>query len=226
MKNKLITIITAGMMLVLTQVSHAYVCGPNDYMMPCCYSNWYLAASGSVVWHNDLKLRCEDINNSIGYKTGWGLAASVGYIFDLCCDWDIRIEEELLYRRNKLKNDTFTSADGSFTFPIHGHNQDWALMTNFILDMPVMCDLTFYLGGGIGVDFNRMTVGGGHGGRSNTLFGWQFLTGFSWCLCPNTEFTVGYRLFGTTRNDHHRNRAHFCHTPITQSLDLGIRFRL
>src|SRR6188768_3098898 len=98
MKNKLISIITAGVMLSLTQVANADNCAAP------CSSNWYLAASGSVAWHNGLKAWSDedDINLSVNYKTGWGAAASVGYIFELCNEWDLRVEEEFLFRRNKL----------------------------------------------------------------------------------------------------------------------------
>lgn len=234
MKNKIFALIVVGVMVVMNQVSHAScgsacgpcgpVCGPN----PCCpCNNWYVAGSGSVAWHNALKFQENAASLSVNYKTGWGAAASVGYLFDMCNGWDLRLEGEFVYRRNNLKNVTFT-VPGIFsgTGSIHGHNQDAAIMANLIADMGLFCDWSFYLGGGIGASFNKLsaTVFGVNGSRSQTLFAWQFLTGLSYCICQDVSLTVGYRLFGTTKSDLAIAGIRAHHSPLTQSVDIGLRF--
>lgn len=250
MKKKLLKIFTAStLILASTPLIQAQTCGaPAPCGPPCapcyydpCACNWYLAASGSVAWHNNLKF----VNNELGisanakYKTGWGAAVSLGYIFDLCNCWDFRLEAEFVYRRNKLKNFNVVIDEETINIPFNnGHIEDRAIMANLLLDIPLFCDLGAYVGGGIGVTFNKrkgnitgidpatdepfsITVS-----SNKTLFAWQLLAGLSYCICPNITFTTGYRLFATSKAKGGRDfDVKSSHIPLTHSVDFGLRFR-
>lgn len=213
-------------------------CGPSCNCGSCCSGDlglspcgsinyWYVAGSGSVAWHNDLRFQGNGVSGKVDYKTGGGAAASVGYLFDLCYGWDWRVEGEFVYRRNKLKNATLIVPDSfTETGAVRGHNQDAAIMANLIGGMPLICELRMYLGGGIGVSFNKLKVNGlgSHVSRNHTLFAWQFLTGLSHCIYPNVVLTGGYRLFGTTKNHLYIAGVRAHHIPLTQSIDFGLRY--
>lgn len=212
--------------LLLSHSLHGDCCAS-----PGC-SNWYVAASGSVAWHSKWKFSDADstddidfLDNSVGFKTGWGAAASLGYIFWMCNFWDWRWEIEYVYRKNKLKNDTITSDDETITIPLSGYNQDSAIMTNIIMDIPLFCYVWYYVGGGVGASFNKMRVNN-LGVHNDTLFAWQFLTGLSFYPSPTVTLSAGYRLFGTNNNDFLEHGIKMRHNPLTHSIDIGVRFRL
>lgn len=228
MKNKLRSLITTtGFLLALNQFSFANCCAV-PYV-----GNWYVAASGAVAWHNDLNLELNDSSNttfSFDYKPGGGAAASVGYVFVIWdpCPWDLRFEAEFLYRRNSFKYLTTTVEDVSVRIPIEGSNQDSAIMVNLIMDSCVFCDLSFYLGGGIGGTSNKIELELEHeviDDNQKRLFAWQILAGFSYRIYPNLFFTTGYRFFATAKLGI-KESLKLTHIPMTHSIDIGLRLRL
>lgn len=229
MKNKLRAIIGAEALLGLSGFSFG-----NCYMNSC-YSNFYIAGAGSVVWLNDLNLTFDDFSSaSIDYKTGGGASAAMGYVFDVCspCPWDIRVEAEVVYRMNSFKDLRVTFLGDTESTRIHGHNQNTAIMGNVIMDSAVMSDVSFYLGGGMGVAFNQMKFeldDDGSSKHNETLFAWQILAGASLRLCPHLFLTVGYRFFATTKSAFDVAdlfRVSPKHIPMTQSVDIGLRLRI
>lgn len=253
--NKLKAILATSLFaLVLNQFSYSYVdCGVDS----CC-SNWYIAGSGSVAWHNNTRFNDadDDINFNLKYKTGWGAAASIGYIFALCdpCDpcnlcspWDLRLEAEFVYRRNRVKSNSVNGDVDFFGILVPGsvavtggHNQDSAIMANLILDGPLFCDLSFFVGGGIGASWNRIKANGNVSvldvpiatfdlSAKKTVFAWQVLAGLSYCICPGISLTAGYRWFATTKPSYGRDfefrGVKQSHIPMTHSVDLGLRFQ-
>lgn len=252
MKNKILGIASAILLFTANQLSLANTCAPGPCCPPadpccynpCCPSNWYVAASGSVAWHTNHKFNTSGLDDegipftldtSRKYKVGGGAAASVGYIFNICNCWDLRLEGEVVWRRNSLKNinSNFTSAGVTLaeTVAASGHTQDIAIMANLIGDFPLFCDLGLYLGGGIGVSFNQLVLTSENGDpispskQNDELFAWQVMGGFSYKICPNIDFTIGYRLFATQKVETPGAHIKSKDIPLTQSLDLGLRFR-
>lgn len=219
MKKKILGIIAGGIMLLSANAVHAGYWG---------LDNWYIAGSGSVAWHND-----HEFKNSSGaiqkrdYKIGGGASASVGYIFDLCNCWKLRLEEELVYRRNSLDTITVSTSDNST-----GHTQDIALMTNLLLDVPLQCGFGLYAGGGIGVSFNKIEFTN-QGGLPVTpkdisrdeLFAWQLMSGIYYDITPCIALTAGYRFFATEKVCN-RVGLKSQDIPFTHSIDFGISFKL
>lgn len=240
MKNKLLKIVIASITLISVQVAaFGGACAVGAGGVPvcpvACCSNWYIGGTGSVAWHNDFAFDTGIRSVSFEYKTGWGAGASVGYIFDLCNQWDMRLEGEFLYRRNNFKQlnvGAFGNFDPAKTIAINGHNRDAALMANLIFDAPLSCDLSLYFGGGLGVSFNQLelrdTTSTYKETHKENLFAWQGLAGFAYNVCPNVALTLGYRIFCTEKGDQKFLLGVFepKHIPMTQSVDFGLRFRL
>lgn len=227
MKNKLLAFTYAMIIVASNQLAVANCCSPSYCSTdPCCPSNWYIAASGSVAWHNDHKFTIPDLSATRDYKVGGGAAASIGYIFDICNQWDLRLEGEVLWRRNSLKNQTFFGAGTSRIVPASGHTQDIALMANLIADIPLFCDIDFYIGGGLGISFNQLTLSPANSTKkSSQLFAWQGMTGLSYNICQSIALTAGYRIFGTEKVST-PGGTKSSNVPFTQSIDIGLRFRL
>lgn len=255
MKNKILGIASAILLLTLNQLSLANTCAPGPCCPPadpccynpCCPSNWYVAASGSVAWHNNLKFQNSFIDEDAGgvsvtgkfkrhFKVGGGAAGSIGYIFNICNCWDLRLEGEVLWRRNSLKNIHFTEIENGVTLDsttrsASGHTQDIALMANLLADFPLFCDLGLYIGGGIGVSFNQLTLSSIQGRsisatkNNDELFAWQGMGGLYYNICPNIALTVGYRAFATQKVTTSNLNLKSTNIPLTQSIDIGLRFR-
>lgn len=220
MKVKLATFVTLIIaLLTLASSSRADCRNP-------CQGVFYVAGSGAITWHNDIKSSSGIIREDLEYKTGWGAAASAGGIFDMEGCWDVRLELEYVYRRNKLRNVTLSIDDVGLTFPISGHNQDHALMGNFIVDVAICCGFSIYYGIGFGVSWNTIKINFDDINSTNRdeLFAWQVLAGLSYSVSSWLELTLGYRLFGTTIAGRFNNfdfRPH--HHPITNNLEFGAR---
>lgn len=238
MKNKFLALAFVIIISAANQLSIAS-CGNLDCNCPppcCCLSNWYIAASGSVAWHNDHKFIDtgveEDIfftsRSSRHYKVGGGAAASIGYIFNTCDYLNLRLEGEVVWRRNSLKNENFVDIENgveieNVTERKTGYTQDLGLMANLIADLPLLCDLDFYFGAGLGVSFNQLKL---DKKNNDELFAWQVLAGFAYKICPNIALTAGYRLFATDKVKTANIGLKCRDIPLTQSIDIGIRFRL
>lgn len=233
MKMKLLALVFSTLIVASSQFSLAN-CGPTCYSSdPCCPCNWYIAASGSVAWHNHQTFDVTpNLSFKRNYKVGGGAAVSVGYIFDICNCWNLRIEVEGVWRRNSIKDLTVSGFGTSFTTPASGHTQDTAIMANLIADFPFACCWNFYIGGGLGVSFNKLTISiPNTTGTSvstttsnNSLFAWQGLGGLSYDICQNIALTAGYRIFGTEKRTTGGIKSN--NIPLIQSVDLGLRFRI
>lgn len=247
MKNKLLTLTSIVIFITANQLSLANCgnpdcnCDPCYCTDPCCPSNWYVAASGSVAWHNDHKfvsvVGIETDKGIRNYKVGGGATASLGYIFNLCNCWNLRLEGEMVWRRNSLKNENLILIDNDIiisdtTSRAKGYTQDIGLMVNLITDFPIYCNLGGYLGGGIGISFNKLVMSSLNGvvqspsKSSDELFAWQILTGLFYTICPNIAITAGYRLFATEKVETPSAHIKSKHIPLTQSIDIGLLIRL
>lgn len=234
MKNKLFGIIAGSLLLFCNNFTYAGFWGLNN----CSCGQWYVAASGSVVWHDELEFRGPNEFSSItNYKTGGGAAASLGYLFCLCNGWDLRVEEEILYRRTSLDKGTIRFVSGGTILadigPGSGHIQDTALMTNVLLDIPIAYNIGVYLGTGIGVSFNEVkfsNIGALAVPFSNTskdeLFAWQLMIGFFYDFNRCLSLTAGYRLFMTEKIGDSSSTVKSREASKISSIDIGLMFRL
>lgn len=233
MKNKLLGIIAGSLLLCsLTQANAGLF----------CLDNWYISASGSVVWHDDLDFNTPatatsgPISSHREFKVGGGAAASIGYIFCLCDGWRLRLEEEVVYHRNSLDkaSETIVLAGTPFVIdgPVSGHTQDLALMTNLLLDVPLGCNLGAYLGAGIGVSWNELRLSRigdevfSPATAKDEYFAWQFMAGLYYEFYPCIALTAGYRLFMTEKVKSAVGRVKSDDFPMTHSIDIGLMFRL
>lgn len=227
MKTKLfLTIITFGTLITLHQQALGYF---------LCTENWYVAGSPTINWHtvhkfSHSKIDPRDSNrrDRRTYKWGGGFNVSFGYILHPYTFWNLRLEEEILYRRNAL------SRFGNRSLSAVGETRDIALMTNLISDIPLnpICPwIAFYFGGGIGISFNELLITSiqmvplkGHKIREE-YFAYQLMSGFSFNISPGIDLTAGYRLFATAKV-RTRKGGKSKDIPLTQSIDLGMRFIL
>lgn len=192
-----------------------------------CKGTFYMAASGSIIWHNDLHFQT-DIEDEFEFKRGWGSSISAGGIFDMVGNWDIRLEVEFLYRKNKIKNLFIQFDDFSETIPIAGYNRDMAIMANFIIDVAVCCGFSIYYGAGIGASRNKIIIHFDDLPETNkdTLFAWQILAGISYFVFSQVEINVGYRLFATGKTDNFNTfNLQPVHFPFSQGAEIGVRVR-
>ncbi|PWU06583.1 MAG: hypothetical protein C5B43_01545 [Verrucomicrobia bacterium] len=220
MKNKYFTLLLLGLNFILIQPASAiFFCSPD----------WYLAGSASITWHNNhyfpIVRKAFTLGNKRTYKNGGGANVSLGYIFnDLYRNWDLRIEGEIVYKRNALSH-VKKHLDAV------GRTQDIAIMANFITDIPLWCGFDLNLGGGLGISFNELRLASINGFpvfphlHHEEIFAWQLLSGITYNLFPDVALTAGYRLLGTQRVRTPQG-AKSRSIPLTHSLDFGMRFRL
>jgi opacity protein-like surface antigen len=220
MKNKFVIIFALGLFFTANQPAFAYF---------FCSPNFYLAGSTSIEWHTNHHFPDSDrfsiLGNKRTYKYGGGANISLGYIFDeLYKQWDLRIEGEIVYKRNALsKIQKNLSAVG--------RTQDIALMANVFTDIPLWYCLDLNVGAGIGISFNELKLASVNGFpifpdiHHDEILAWQVLCGITVNLFPDVALTAGYRLFGTekVRTPHGIKCKEL---PLTQCLDFGMRFRL
>jgi opacity protein-like surface antigen len=166
-----------------------------------------------------------DFNNAADYDTGWALTGSAGW--GSSGGW--RFEAELGYRANDV--DLFSSAVAASLFR-EGEVSQFTVMANVLYDIPATADLSFSLGGGLGLDV--ITIDDGIIERGEGTFAWQAIAGANWALTADTDLTLTYRYL--TADGPSVNAAHVGSSPAhldtykfdtmnNHSLSVGIRFR-
>lgn len=226
MKNKILTIFVLSILLLTSPSAFSYF---------FCSPNWYLAGSASYVWHNNHHFpKIEDhrhlhhlqsLSTKRTYKWGGGANISLGYIYEnLYKACDLRVEGEIVYKRNALNHVR------NHKLAV-GRTQDIALMLNFITDIPLWYCFDLNIGSGFGITFNELKLASIEGIpvfphiKHRRYAAGQFLSGLTWNIFPDVALTFGYRLFATQKI--RNTKGERCKSfPITQSLDFGMRFRL
>lgn len=220
MKNKFLTILTLGIFFITNQSAFAYF---------FCSPNFYLAGSTSICWHTNhhfpKKKLFSPLERKRTYKNGGGFNVSLGYIFvDLYRQSDLRLEGEIVYKRNALSK-VWDNHQGV------GRTQDIALMANLITDIPLWYCFDLNVGAGIGISFNELKLASINGfpilphTHHDEILAWQVLCGLTANIFPDVALTAGYRLFGTQKVSTPRGVK--CRDiPLTHCLDFGMRFRL
>lgn len=196
-------------------------------------TGFYVAGSGSIDWNltNDVSL---DVNTAIPTlktgsvlpDTGFNANLAVGYYMD---QW--RIEAEGNYRN---KQDTPFS-NGDVTVTNFGYVSQFSVMANAYYDIP-LCDewWGFYLGLGAGCAFSEIQLTGAINASENqSRFAAQAIAGTFYNINECIALTFAYRFFVTTSpedvfftNGVTNATMSAESSPITQSLELGIRISL
>lgn len=163
----------------------------------------YLAAFGG--W-NSVNSMSESLGingtdpREIQFNNGYVVGGAVGTCVP---GWNwLRIEGELSYRRNSVKNVT---VGGEGSIARSGHISALAVMANAWADFPVTSNVTVHAGGGIGaahLNLNTNICGPGCNppsaltvDGSDSVFAFQLGAGAAWHVMPSLAFTVDYRYF-------------------------------
>lgn len=191
--------------------------------VPCkTEHNCYLQATSSYGWHNKSKINAFGLPREAHQKRGFGGALSIGYIIDC---W--RLELEGSHRHNPSKAQL-------------GIKSNTSLMANVFYDVPVTDLISIYFGAGAGIssvngksikveknDSHILKLKKKHG-HLDTVFAWQVMSGISYAISDNVDLIAGYRLFATgkpTIAKLGKEKARLKNIPITQSVELGLRFK-
>lgn len=229
-------------------------CGPIPCDTPCCYpSSWYVATRGAVTWRRDVNFNTTSgVNLSTDFKEGGSASFALGYNFQCIC---MRLELEALYQRNSMKSVTFSnfptgSAEFNTTMSTNGAVQDFALMANLYYDFNFCSCLKFYVGGGIGIDWNRIRLStltlpnqlgvsslqdfnlivgnpfpGIKSSKHSTYFAWNAMAGLTYTLTPCWYLDLGYRLFSTTKLKFNGDSGFSkSNIPLVHRAEAGLRY--
>lgn len=229
MRTKYIKNLCLGLILLGMSSASAQMFGvccptpPSDICYPCRRQGWYIGAGGGVTWHNDLDFNTSFIALHTKYDVGGEGFASIGYMYDC---W--RVEIEGAYRYNGIDQATQNTVPDVITTGNSGHNRDITLMGNIFYDIYFNNCFGIFIGGGIGIDFNEIKLGGGDlgvtGKKENTLFAWQIMPGFFYDFTDQVTLDIGYRFFSTTKVKFGNVRSH--KIPIAHNIEARLRIKL
>lgn len=132
--------------------------------------------------------------HNIDYKTGYAVGGVVGYAF---CD-DIRVEAEVTYRRNNVKEVSFGDEHVK-----GGHRRSISAMANALYDVELGYPVTPYIGVGVGADWDRLATNAteSHRNSRKVRFAAQAIAGVTYPVCDNVGISVDYRFHWAM---HHR----------------------
>lgn len=160
----------------------------------------------------------KDHDTKCNFNTGYAVGGSIGYRF---CN-GLSLEGEINYRRNTVHSITnhgetieFSKKkqlENHISFHAKGHYSELGLMANAIYGIdascinPTWCDVTPYLGGGIGYghEMSRLSLSlsdpEGNSirlkGRNNKGgFAWQLIAGVGYSYSPSFDTAIEYRYY-------------------------------
>lgn len=213
MKKLILSIIFAS--IALTTVNAA----------PCkAEHNWYLQATSSYGWHNKSKINAFEQTHKEHQKRGFGGALAIGYILDC---WRLELEGSHRYNGYKSKSAVGIKSNSS-------------LMANVYYDIPVTDLISIYFGAGAGIssvngqsikshsDDSKFVKFKKKRGHLDTVFAWQAMSGISYAISDNVDLIAGYRLFATAKPTIAKigkEKIKLKNIPVTQSVELGLRFK-
>lgn len=153
-------------------------------------------------------------------KWGFGIGGGLGYRIR-----DFRVEGEILYGRNDVKDIHFTGGGGDMT----GYYDLWGAAINFFYDIPAGFRFRPYVGAGLGAVLftaHDITLAGfpATNGRS-TLYAYQFMAGASYTLSDTWRLLLGYRFMGMSGPDFETGGIPLYGDPVrTHALQAGVQF--
>ncbi|MDE3060343.1 MAG: outer membrane beta-barrel protein [Pseudomonadota bacterium] len=205
--KKISALCVASLTALLAMSAHAATYSDSKW------GNWYAGISGDLTWMNHT-------------NTGGGGNVDLGYRFWTGTTGDLRLEGELGYHG--------ASNSGDFT----GNTHYFSYLANAYYDLNNFrpweggpwsgsgWHLVPYVGAGLG----DATVHSGHNAslsnqsfnfRGNVnSFAYDFMAGLTLVsdAMPNTDWSLGYRYFGTTKATDDSGKIH------SNNLELGLRF--
>lgn len=186
---------------------------------------WYIAGTGDIVWHNDLKFKPSGGGfTKFRYDAGIGVSTAIGMLLR---EW--RLEIEGTYMRNDLRRLSIKTPNGiKESGRTSGNIRNFAMMLNGYWDIRIPNSFWIvYVGGGIGVachhreavDFTGLFVK-----KDETLFAWQVKAGVSYEIVDHTFLTLGWKLFSTPKLHAHRSRSD--DIILVNCMEFGVRIDL
>ncbi|OIO60735.1 MAG: hypothetical protein AUJ82_01825 [Verrucomicrobia bacterium CG1_02_43_26] len=215
MKKLLFLTLTAGILSALG--IKAFADAQTDYYyddINLVDQNFYVAASGSVNFHDKIKTRGQTPNVSYQFQTGAGFHGSAGMHF-----WqNFRAELEFSYLAQALNKAGGVSASGRLEYI--------NFLINLFYDYEIVNGLDVYFGVGGGYSLARMfRVTGGAGPRvgkgDDSLFAGQVMIGLAQNLNAEWNIWGGYRLLMATRPTFSNVRFT---NPFVHMVEIGLRY--
>jgi opacity protein-like surface antigen len=156
-----------------------------------CNQSWYISGLGGVhVLHYDT---IHNFSNSLRPRTSPGLVlgGAVGYNFGSYYGFSYRLEGEIAYRYNDIKNGIFNGE----TIGLSGHISQVTYMANGYIDLNLNSPITPYVGYGMGYGKikGNLRVTGFEGRAKSDGFVSQFIVGASTPVCEKVDLGLEYR---------------------------------
>lgn len=231
------------------------LCGLSLFLQPhaqatvfpeLCPQMVYVSGNAGIAFQADSKIRAhlpnsnDDATLNGEYNPGYSVGGAIGAVF---CDY-FRAEIETQYKQIELHRATLTTNNGIQTFASqpHAHYRFLSLMANLLYERNFWCDLNYYLGAGIGPSWvewlcEPAPFTGNNGDKpklnmDNIRFSWQVMAGLTYRITDCVWTTLGYRFYATSMETKHPGasdpsiKLSDTRMPMTQSIELGIRFAL
>lgn len=234
MKNKILSILFAGIALIGVSSAFAYE-----------EDNWYVSGAGSFGFYNDSKVITGQGKNSTSYKSdqknGFGGSIAVGRSFDC---W--RVELEAAHRQTSTKKLTDKQLEKLGFDPKAGesfranYKGQTSLMVNAYRDIPVSEEVSLYVGAGAGIalahtstDAQEISATTGklekfHKNKTSVVPAGQVMAGLTYHVNDRVDLYGGYRLIVTGKPKFHNlngERIKMKSTPFSNNIELGLRFK-
>lgn len=159
--------------------------------------NFYVGGFGGANWMNCNRIHGVKLNTKVGFTGG----LSLGYAFDN----GFRVEGEVSYRRNQLKDIHFkyVTLSSSDVSKLNCSFHSWSYMANFLYDFHnVSCycpNIVPYLGIGVGYTQNHArakdSYSNQHFKAKDNGFAVQGIAGIGYRLTDSTTLAAEYRYF-------------------------------
>jgi opacity protein-like surface antigen len=203
------SVAAAGAILVLATTVHAD-------------EGVYAAIGGGVSFAQDTDYSDQGVSITAEFDTGFLVGGAIGYQLQA-----FRFEGEFTYLQNSVdKLSAFGLSAGA-----DGDQSVMAGLANVYFDFDTQTPWTPYVGGGLGVANVAINDASVMGiplvDDDDSAFAYQVKAGVGYRFSPTTDFTAGYRFFGT--DDVSLNTADgesiTADGPLTHNFEVGIRYR-
>ena len=176
---------------------------------------WYIGLHGSVAFVGNEDAKTALGNGRINNDTGFGVGGALGYRLPMAPG--LRAEAEYHHEESDHNNVAF----GGGTFNLNGKTKVDAAMANLYYDLAYnYAGIKPYLGAGIG--YANVDAGP----ADDDVFAYQGMVGLGYApeMLPFTEFTLGYRYFGTTDPKFNVSGLNVKSSYDSHNIELGAKF--
>ena len=180
---------------------------------------WYIGLHGSLDFVGKEKADTTLGNAKIDNDTGFGVGGALGYRLPFGMGpWNaFRVEAE--YHHEEADHNNISYAGN--TFNLDGKSKVDAAMANLYYDFATgLGSLKPYIGGGVGY----ANVDAGQ--ADDDVFAYQGMVGLGYApeTLPFTEFTLGYRYFGTSDPKFNVSGLNVKSSYDSHNIELGAKF--